>query len=70
VLIEVRNLGQDPHDLVVARADGSGAPFSFGVAGPRSRRSHKFMLTPGTWKLWCSLPGHEALGMSATIQVR
>jgi len=27
-------------------------------------------LSPGRYRLWCSLEGHEALGMSTTLDVR
>jgi hypothetical protein len=70
VVVELRNLGQDPHDLVVSPASGSGPSFSFGVSAPGSRRAKVLRLAAGRWILYCSLPGHEQLGMKATIAVR
>jgi uncharacterized cupredoxin-like copper-binding protein len=31
--------------------------------------SQKLDLAAGDWKLYCTLPGHEALGMTAHITV-
>ena len=69
VAIELDNFGQDPHDLRVERVDSSSTGFSFELAKPSTVSSQKFTLTPGDWKLYCTLPGHEALGMSALLTV-
>jgi uncharacterized cupredoxin-like copper-binding protein len=69
VVIEVINDGQDPHDLHLRRADGQGSEFSFPVGRSSSRQSATFVLTAGTWRLWCSLPGHDEMGMHATLLV-
>jgi hypothetical protein len=70
VVLEVRNVGQDPHDLVLRRADGAVAPIAFPPRRPGSRQSRTVTLTAGTWTLYCSLPGHEQLGMKATLAVK
>jgi uncharacterized cupredoxin-like copper-binding protein len=67
--MEVANRGEDPHDLHVAREDGSGAAVAFQIARPGSQTARTVQLTRGAWRLWCSLPGHEAAGMHATLQV-
>jgi hypothetical protein len=67
--VELVNQGQDPHDLRVERADAPATGFSFDSARPRTVASRKLDLTAGDWKLYCTLPGHEALGMSARITV-
>jgi hypothetical protein len=67
--IELVNQGQDPHDLRVERADAPSTGFSFALARPHAVASQKLDLTAGEWKLYCTLPGHEALGMSARITV-
>jgi plastocyanin len=69
VSIELDNFGQDPHDLRVERVDGAAPGFSFALAKPRTVSTRQFELGPGAWKLYCSLPGHEALGMRTTITV-
>ena len=67
--IELDNLGQDPHDLRVERVDAPSIGVSFDLARPGNVSSRKLQLSPGTWKLYCTLPGHAALGMSATLTV-
>ncbi len=69
-LIEVFNLGQDAHDLVLQRR----APGARAVRVPRldyfQRRTIRVRLAAGTYALWCSLPRHRERGMSATLRVR
>jgi hypothetical protein len=69
VAIELDNFGQDPHDLRVERADSPATGFSFELARPRTVSSRKLELSAGEWKLYCTLPGHEELGMSARVTV-
>jgi hypothetical protein len=69
VSVELDNFGQDPHDLRVERTDSPSTGFAFTLAKPRTVSSQKLDLQPGDWKLYCTLPGHEALGMSARITV-
>ena len=69
VSIELDNRGQDPHDLRVQRADDPLAGFNFTLTKPGTFSSQKLELGPGTWKLYCTLEGHAALGMSATVTV-
>ena len=69
VAIELANFGEDPHDLRVERADDPAAGLSFTLAKPRSVTSQRTELSAGEWKLYCTLAGHEALGMSARIAV-
>jgi plastocyanin len=68
VAVELNNRGEDPHDLRLERA-GSSDAFGFAPTGPESVSTLKFDMRPGTWKLYCTLEGHEALGMSATLTV-
>ncbi|MEA2353379.1 MAG: hypothetical protein QOJ14_1793, partial [Thermoleophilaceae bacterium] len=69
VSIELANMGQDPHDLRVERADSPATAFSFTLAKPRTVSSRKLVLAPGEWKLYCTLDGHAAAGMSTTVTV-
>ena len=69
VAVELDNRGQDPHNLRVERSDSTGVPFDFGLAQPGSVTSQKLNLGPGTWKLYCTLPGHDQAGMHALITV-
>jgi hypothetical protein len=69
VVIELANVGQDPHDLNLVRSDGPGTGYTFGQARPGTHAAKTVTLAAGTWRLWCSLPGHEAKGMRATLRV-
>jgi hypothetical protein len=69
VRIELRNNGEDPHNLVVS-PEGTHSPlesFSTLDSGTYERRS--ITLGAGRYQLWCSLEGHEAKGMKVTLRV-
>jgi hypothetical protein len=68
-IIQLANRGEDPHDLAIARIGGKRrgtiaktAPGELGEWEGRLRR--------GRYKLFCTLEGHRALGMRATLRVR
>jgi hypothetical protein len=70
VTIELRNSGEDPHNLVVSPDDGSHAPLlAFPDLDPGAYLRKSVPLAPGRYALWCSLEFHEGLGMSATLRV-
>ena len=69
VAVELANRGEDPHDLRVERADAPTTGFSFTLAKPGTVASQKVELAPGEWKLYCTLEGHAAAGMSTTVTV-
>jgi hypothetical protein len=70
VRIELRNVGEDPHNLVVS-PEGSHSPLeSFSTLDPELYERRTVSLAPGRYQLWCSLEGHEALGMSVTLRVQ
>jgi plastocyanin len=60
---------EDPHNLFLVREDGTGPAYSFGEEPSGAVVSRTFPLTAGRWKLFCSLTGHEAAGMRATLSV-
>jgi plastocyanin len=68
VTIAVTNDGPTPHNLTVRNEDGDvlmGTPdLSAGDSDTISGQ-----LEPGTYTIFCSLAGHESLGMSATLTV-
>jgi hypothetical protein len=68
-LIQFLNRGEDPHDLQLRRAGGSRV-----LSLPETRAGEMadagVRLRTGTYRLWCSLPGHRALGMRAKLRVR
>lgn len=67
-LIELDNMGQDPHDLRVQRA-GSKHIAGLGVIKPGSRATLSLRLPPGRYSFWCSVADHRARGMQATVVV-
>jgi uncharacterized cupredoxin-like copper-binding protein len=70
VTIEAVNFGTDSHDLVVqSKAKGS-KPVRFKQMDPRGHTERTLRLPAGRYALWCSLPGHKAKGMRATLTVR
>jgi plastocyanin len=71
VRIELRNNGEDPHNLVVSPDDGSHAPLaSWPDLDPGAYLRKTVTLSPGTYQLWCSILDHEARGMSVDLVVK
>ncbi len=67
--LQLRNIGEDEHDLAVRRADGvtiATTPIVF----PSATGTIRVRLKPGRYTLYCRVAGHEALGMSAPLIVR
>lgn len=75
VSVELWNRGQDAHDLRIRRLNSSGQMVGpvVGVVGytlPGQVRKAAWRLrAPGPYELYCSLPGHAALGMVAKLKV-
>ena len=67
--IQLQNFGEDPHNLRVERVDASGTSTDFPLTQPHTQQSETVTLGPGTYKLYCTLPGHDAAGMHATLTV-
>ena len=69
VTVELRNMGEDPHDLVVA-PEGGGTPVGeFEEVLPGSYTAEGMTISAGRYTLFCSLPGHAEAGMTATLRV-
>ena len=69
-ILELRNMGQDAHDLVLVRADGKRVLVRWPVAQPGAVIDREIRLKPGTYRLVCTVANHRALGMQATLRVR
>jgi hypothetical protein len=70
VRVELRNTGEDPHNLVVS-PEGTHTPLaSFSTLDPGTYERRSVTLAPGRYQLWCSLEGHEAAGMNVTLRVQ
>ena len=68
-IVQMVNRGQDPHDLAIQRIGGRRRgkiqklrPGALGSWDGRLRR--------GRYKLFCTIEGHRARGMRATLRVR
>jgi hypothetical protein len=70
VRVEFNNASaEDPHDLQVVRSDGTGANYSFGTLGSGEVEAKTLRLNAGSWRLFCDLPEHAELGMTARLRV-
>ena len=69
VIVELDNRGEDPHNLNLAQTGTADPPLTIEEIGPLTRATGRFALTPGTYRLWCSLPLHEEWGMTASLTV-
>ncbi len=69
VLVELNNMGEDPHNLNLQLADASGPEGQISTIGPSQQGKAKFNLPAGTYRLWCDLDEHEERGMKATLIV-
>jgi hypothetical protein len=70
VRIELRNVGEDPHNLVVS-PEGTHSPLAvFSELDPDAYERKTVALQPGRYQLWCSLEFHEGYGMSTTLRVQ
>ncbi len=66
-IVQLDNRGQDAHDLTLRPAGGSAVPLIPETQSLNIATSPKTTLAAGTYTLYCDLPGHAALGMSATV---
>jgi plastocyanin len=69
-IVELRNLGQDTHDLVLQRADGSRVVLRWPAAAPGAVIDRAITLKPGLYRFVCTVANHRALGMQALLRVR
>ena len=68
-IVELQNLGEDAHNLRVERLDGSDTPLNVPLAESGEVQSAPGTLAAGRYKVYCALPGHDAAGMHATLDV-
>ena len=69
-VLELRNMGQDAHDLVLERADGNACLVRWPMAQPGAVVDREIRLRPGLYRFVCTVANHRALGMQATLVVR
>ena len=68
-ILELRNIGQDAHDLRLRRIGGTRV-YVWPVAQPGQTIDRELELLPGTYRLTCGVANHAQLGMVATLHVR
>jgi plastocyanin len=68
-IIELRNAGQDAHDLRLRRVGGTKV-WAWPVTQSGAVADEQVTLRPGRYLLYCSVANHRALGMTATLVVR
>jgi uncharacterized cupredoxin-like copper-binding protein len=68
VNLEEIDRGMDPHDLRLEHV-GSSREISAPLLAPGQQWDGVVVLKSGVYRLFCSLPGHAALGMVATLRV-
>ncbi len=72
--VEFANAGLMEHDFVIEGMDSGEMHMGSGEGnmhlGPGSTGSATFTLAAGTYKFFCSIPGHEVSGMVGTLTVK
>ena len=68
-IIELRNLGEDAHDLRMRRVGGNRV-YVWPLAQSGETVDRRYKLVPGSYRLTCAVANHSQLGMVATLQVR
>jgi hypothetical protein len=68
-VIELRNLGEDAHDLRLRRVGGTRV-YVWRVAQPGQTIDKELKLVPGSYRLTCGVANHARLGMVATLHVK
>jgi uncharacterized cupredoxin-like copper-binding protein len=68
-IVELRNMGQDAHDLRMKRVGGKRL-YKWPNVQPGDVVDRELTLLPGRYVLWCGVANHRALGMTATLVVK
>jgi uncharacterized cupredoxin-like copper-binding protein len=64
--VQINYSGASGHTLAIQDPKFDGFLLTTDAGGPKTG---KVKLTPGSYTLYCTVPGHEALGMKATLTV-
>jgi hypothetical protein len=72
VNFELDNTDKQAHNLAIFATDGSGAivgapTIVFATVAAGDRKYKDVALAPGTYSLWCQVPGHEAMAVPFTV---
>jgi hypothetical protein len=69
VIVELVNLGEDPHDLAIRRVAKGARTYTIRELRPGTDAAISFRLYPGTYRLWCTVGDHRLRGMRAVLKV-
>jgi hypothetical protein len=73
VVVQLYNRGMDAHDLRARRLNAAGQMVgrtsAVKITLPGTVSTASWTLSPGRYQLYCSLPGHMAMGMHVVIRV-
>jgi hypothetical protein len=72
VRLQLQNGGEDDHNLLLTRTDGTGDAIAVPLTAPGTNRTSILQLTAGTYRLFCTLTTpvvHDTAGMHATLIV-
>jgi plastocyanin len=72
--VQLINKGEDEHTMDMTKVGPGGAPeglILLATSAPSGGQSAPttVVVEPGTYRLWCTLPGHAEMGMETTITV-
>jgi plastocyanin len=68
-IVELANFGEDAHDLRLRRVGGT-RTYRTPTVPTGGYFDLEVRLAPGTYRLWCGIANHRALGMAAVLVVR
>jgi plastocyanin len=69
-ILELRNMGEDAHDLVLLAPGGKRVVVRWPAAEPGAVIDRDVRLKPGVYRFVCTVANHRALGMQARLVVR
>jgi plastocyanin len=74
LIVQLINKGEDEHTMDMEKVGPGNAPEGptiLATSAPSGAQSAPTTVTvePGTYRLWCTLPGHAAMGMETSITV-
>jgi plastocyanin len=69
-IVELVNFGEDPHDLRIQRVGGKKV-YATPVVAPGDTYDLVFRtMAVGTYRIWCGVANHAALGMRGVLVVQ
>ena len=69
LVIELVNLGQDAHNVHIRSSAGGPDVAALPTVQAGLHYDQQVTLAPGTYTVYCSMPGHEQMGMAAALTV-